>query len=100
MSRRYRIAMVAACPFPATRGTPIRIFRIAEQLGRRGHDVDVFTYHLGLSVDGVPFSTHRIANIPSYRKQSPGPTYQKLLVLDPLLAAVSYTHLRAHETPE
>jgi glycosyltransferase involved in cell wall biosynthesis len=87
MNRRFRIAMVAACPFPAARGTPIRIFRIAEQLGQRGHEVDVFTYHLGSATDGAPFATHRIANVPSYRKQSPGPTYQKLLVLDPLLAA-------------
>ena len=78
--------MVAACPFPAARGTPIRIFRIAEQLADRGHEVDVFTYHLGSALNGAPFNTHRIANIPSYRKQSPGPTYQKLFVLDPLLA--------------
>jgi glycosyltransferase involved in cell wall biosynthesis len=87
MSRRYRVAVVAACPFPAARGTPIRILRIAEQLGQRGHDVDVFTYHLGAATDDLPFSTHRIVDIPSYRKQSPGPTYQKLFVLDPLLAA-------------
>jgi glycosyltransferase involved in cell wall biosynthesis len=79
--------MVAACPFPAARGTPIRIFRIAEQLADRGHEVDVFTYHLGSPLNGAPFNTHRIVNVPSYRKQSPGPTYQKLFVLDPLLAA-------------
>jgi glycosyltransferase involved in cell wall biosynthesis len=87
MSRRLRIAIVAACPFPAPRGTPIRIYRIAEQLGRRGHDVDVFTYHLGSQVENAPFRVHRIANVWTYRKQSPGPSYQKLFVLDPLLAA-------------
>jgi glycosyltransferase involved in cell wall biosynthesis len=86
MSTRLRIAVVAACPFPAPRGTPIRIHRIANELGRRGHDVDVFTYHLGSTTEGGAFRIHRIANIRTYRKHSPGPTYQKLLILDPLLA--------------
>ena len=86
ISRRLRIAVVAACPFPAARGTPIRIQRIAEQLGRRGHEVDVFTYHLGAMADDAPFRVHRIANVPTYRKQTPGPSFQKVLVLDPLLA--------------
>jgi glycosyltransferase involved in cell wall biosynthesis len=81
--------MVAACPFPAGRGTPIRIHRIAEEMGRRGHHVHVFTYHLGAesSATSDAFQTHRILNVRTYRKESPGPSYQKLLVLDPLLAA-------------
>lgn len=37
MSRRYRIAMVAACPFPCPRGTPVRVRRMAEALTARGH---------------------------------------------------------------
>jgi glycosyltransferase involved in cell wall biosynthesis len=86
MSRRFRVAVVAACPFLAARGTPIRIHRIAEQLGRRGHEVDVFTYHLGATADDAPFRVLRIANVPTYHKETPGPSYQKVLVLDPLLA--------------
>lgn len=78
--------MVAACPFPVARGTPIRIYRMAEALSQRGHDVHVVTYHLG---DAVPadarFKVHRIRDIPTYHKTSPGPSYQKLAVLDPLL---------------
>lgn len=84
--RRYRVAMLAACPFPAARGTPIRILRIAEELARRGHDVDVFTYHLGSDQRDAAFRTHRIPNVRTYQKESPGPSYQKVLVLDPLLA--------------
>ena len=84
--RRYRVAMLAACPFPAARGTPIRILRIAEELARRGHDVDVVTYHLGSDARDALFRTHRIPNVRTYQKESPGPSYQKLLVLDPLLA--------------
>ncbi len=84
--RRLRIAMVAACPFPWPRGTPIRILRIAEALGRRGHDVHVVTYHFG---DATPISgitIHRIAGPASYARAAPGPTAVKLALLDPRLA--------------
>ncbi len=89
-----RIATVAACPFPAGRGTPIRIHRLADALGRRGHEVDVFTYHLGTDSDQSAFRTYRIRDIPSYRATAPGPTYRKLFLLDPLLAAKLYTGCR------
>lgn len=84
--RRYRIAMVAACPFPAGRGTPTRIFCMADELARRGHQVDVITYHLGDRERLAAFRTLRISDIKSYRKLSPGPTLQKLLVVDVCLA--------------
>jgi len=80
-----RIAMVAACPLPYPRGTPIRIFRMAEALALRGHDVHVVTYHLGDTVGETPVHVHRIPHVPAYRRAAPGPTYGKLLVLDPLL---------------
>jgi glycosyltransferase involved in cell wall biosynthesis len=94
MNGRFRIAMVAACPFPSPRGTPIRIYRIADELARRGHEVDVFTYHLGASSEDAAFGIHRIPNIRTYRKQSPGPSYQKLMLLDPLLAVKLVRALR------
>jgi len=84
--RTRKIAMVAACPFPQPRGTPIRIYHMASALARRGHEVSVVTYHLGKSSEDLPFSIHRISNVPTYHKTSPGPTYQKLALLDPLLA--------------
>ena len=86
MTPRRKIAMVAACPLPQPRGTPIRIYEMAHALAGRGHEVHVVTYHLGEAPDDTPFRIHRIANVPTYRKASPGPTYQKLAVLDPLLA--------------
>ena len=46
-SASLTIAMVAACPFPAPRGTPIRALRLAEALAARGHRVHVVTYHYG-----------------------------------------------------
>ena len=80
-----RIAMVAACPFPWPRGTPVRIRRMAESLAARGHEVHVVTYHLGELTAELPFAVHRIPNVPTYTDCQPGPTVRKLLQLDPLL---------------
>ncbi len=96
MSRSLRIAMVAACPFPRPRGTPVRIFRMAEALAGRGHDVHVVTYHHGDEKTG-PMQIHRTPEIPSYRKYSPGPTLLKLVLLDPLLARRLVGVLRDYE---
>lgn len=97
INRRFKIAMVAACPFPYPRGTPIRIFRMAEALSHRGHEVHVVTYHLGDEAKEAPFRIYRIPEVKSYQKYSPGPTYQKLLVLDLLLAIQLFKLLRTHE---
>lgn len=81
-----RVAMVAACPFPWPRGTPIRIQCIAEAVALRGHSVHVVTYHLGEVLRDCPFHLHRIPSVPTYGRTAPGPTVRKLLQLDPMLA--------------
>jgi glycosyltransferase involved in cell wall biosynthesis len=88
MTDPLRIAMIAACPFPWPRGTPIRIHRIAEAMARRGHAVHVVTYHLGQELADPPFVVHRIRDVPLYRRTSPGPTLRKLFLLDPMLAGL------------
>ena len=80
--------MIAACPFPWPRGTPIRIHRIAEAVARRGHAVHVVTYHLGEELADPPFVVHRIRDVPAYRRTDPGPTVRKLFQLDPMLAGL------------
>lgn len=95
-SPRRSIAVVAACPLPAPRGTPVRILRLSEALAARGHDVHVVTYHLGDGAVSDRVRLHRIPEVPTYRKMSPGPSWQKLLVLDPLLAATLRRVLDAH----
>ena len=77
--------MVAACPFPWPRGTPIRIHRMAEALGRRGHDVHVVTYHLGGPTPTPHLTVHRINGPSWYTRTAPGPSFAKLALLDPLL---------------
>lgn len=84
-SSRLRVAVVAACPFPYQRGTPIRIRRLAQGLGERGHEVHVVTYHLGGSADSDPFRVHRIRDVSWYQRCEPGPSYAKFFILDPLL---------------
>jgi glycosyltransferase involved in cell wall biosynthesis len=62
----------------------------------RGHRVHVVTYHYG-SGDAAPIlSVHRIPEIKAYRKLSPGPTYVKLGLLDPLLTHKLWQVLRRH----
>jgi glycosyltransferase involved in cell wall biosynthesis len=86
MSSSYKIAVVAACPFPYPRGTPIRILRMSEGLAALGHEVHVVTYPIGQDDEELPFAIHRIRNVPTYHKLSPGPSYQKLFLLDILLS--------------
>lgn len=82
-----RVAVVAACPMPQPRGTPVRIARLSEAIARRGHEVHVVTYHLAEGTLPPPLRVHRIPAVPTYRKLGPGPSLQKLLLVDPLLAA-------------
>jgi glycosyltransferase involved in cell wall biosynthesis len=97
MKGHLKIAMVAACPFPWPRGTPVRIYRLAEALSQRSHEVHVMTYHLGDRSISTPFKIHRIPEIRSYSKYSPGPTIQKLLLLDFLLGAKLLNFLKANQ---
>ncbi|HUP00996.1 MAG TPA: glycosyltransferase family 4 protein [Gemmatimonadota bacterium] len=90
------VAIVAACPFPEPRGTPVRILRMAEGLAARGHHVHVVTYHLGSGEVEDAVTVHRIPRVVTYRKRSPGPSYQKVLILDALLAAKLASVLRRH----
>ena len=77
--------MVAACPFPANRGTPSRILRMSEALAKLGHTVHVVTYHFGKDIKTEGISIHRTFKVRYYRNFSPGPTLTKLSLLDCLL---------------
>lgn len=83
--KSLRIAMVAACPFPANRGTPSRILRMSEALAALGHEIHVVTYHFGIDIPTNHIHIHRLPDFP-YRRLDPGPSLTKLCLLDPLLA--------------
>lgn len=93
--RPLRIAVIAACPLPAPRGTPIRIQRLSEALATRGHDIHIATYHLGNGSFEEKVEVHRIGDIPSYRKMTPGPTFRKLAVVDRRLIKLTSRLLRS-----
>src|SRR3569833_2012797 len=83
---RYRVAMVAACPMPARRGTPLRIERLSEALIARGHHVEVITYHVSDDAQELNFPVHRIFSKRVYWRMPAGPTLRKLALYDPALA--------------
>jgi glycosyltransferase involved in cell wall biosynthesis len=95
-SRPLTIAVVAACPFPARRGTPVRVQRLSEALAGLGHRVHVVTYHHGAGDVDPALVVHRTPSVPFFRNQSPGPTYSKLALLDPLLTLTLSRLLRRH----
>jgi glycosyltransferase involved in cell wall biosynthesis len=82
--QKLNIAMVAACPFPANRGTPSRINGMAEALAAMGHNIHVVTYHFGIPIETKGIRIHRIPRVPYHYLES-GPTLTKFVVLDPLL---------------
>jgi glycosyltransferase involved in cell wall biosynthesis len=85
-SARYRIAMVAACPMPARRGTPLRIERLSHALWSRGHQIELITYHIADDQQPFEFPVHRIFGKPQYYPLPAGPTFSKIALYDPALA--------------
>jgi len=84
--RSLRIAMVAACPFPAAFASSGLIRELSLALIEKGHKVDVIAYHLGnpnFTAPGV--NIHRIPSVPGYKKHCSGISLGKPL-LDILLA--------------
>src|SRR5277367_3186671 len=77
---QYKVAMVAACPFPANYGSPGAIKEMAETLASLGHEIHVVTYPFGddLAVNGVKISRCR-----AWRKKVriySGPSVEKLFL--------------------
>jgi glycosyltransferase involved in cell wall biosynthesis len=83
---RFRVAMIAACPMPARRGTPLRIERLTEALIARGHHVELVTYHVSDDAQTLDFPVHRIFNKRVYWRMPAGPNLRKLALYDPALA--------------
>lgn len=78
--------MVAACPMPARRGTPLRIERLAEALIARGHHVELITYHVADGPQPLEIPVHRIFRRQVYWRMPVGPSFRKLAVYDPALS--------------
>lgn len=79
--RSLKIAMVAACPFPANHGSPASIREMSEALAKLGHDVHIVTYPLGQKIPVERATIHRIPSLGLFDKKKilVGPSYQRLL---------------------
>lgn len=84
--RPLRICVVAACPVPYPRGTPIRVTRLSGAVAQLGHEVHLVTYATSEGTMDPAVRIHRIRDVPGIRVGRPGPSVGKLAVLDPLLA--------------
>lgn len=93
--RRRRITVVAACPFPARRGTPIRVERLTEAFQDLGNDVELVTYHIGEAQYPMAFPVHRVFGKLEPGTIAPGPTAAKLLRYDPAMVRLLKRRLRA-----
>jgi hypothetical protein len=62
---RYRIAVVAACPFPSLRGSQVLVRETAEGLAQVGHAVHVVTYPTAQHLVAIGrISIHRVPKLP------------------------------------
>jgi glycosyltransferase involved in cell wall biosynthesis len=76
-----RIAMVAACPFPANYGSSASIRELSKILGDRGYDVHVVTYHIG--DDQLAVGKARVWRTHYWgkkRREYTGPAWQKFIL--------------------
>jgi 1,2-diacylglycerol 3-alpha-glucosyltransferase len=78
---RYRIAMVAACPFPANHGSAASIREMSEALVKRGHEVHVVSYPLAQKEIPVHNGIHIHRVLPHWNQNGikVGPSRDKLL---------------------
>lgn len=77
--------MVAACPFPARRGTPLRVERLAEALVERGHTLELATYDLAEEIYPHVHGVHRPSGAACLGTLPPGPSAAKFLRYNPAL---------------
>jgi 1,2-diacylglycerol 3-alpha-glucosyltransferase len=77
---RYRIAMVAASPFPYPQGSQVLVHQLAEALHRRGHSISLVTYHHGIGREPDGVDLRRIRALPGVAPAKAGPSWQKPLL--------------------
>jgi len=84
-SKPLRVCVVAACPLPYPRGTPVRVTRFSEALADLGHEVHVVTYGFGKGTIDPSVHVHRGPRLAGFDPGPAGPSIGKLAVLDPIL---------------
>ncbi len=79
-AKRYSIAMVAACPFPANHGSAASIREMSDTLSEMGHAVHIVTYPVGQQDIVVHHAkVHRTAPFRPETNAKVGPSPEKFL---------------------
>jgi 1,2-diacylglycerol 3-alpha-glucosyltransferase len=78
--KRYSVAMVAACPFPANYGTPGAIREMSETLAALGHQIHIVTYPFGEDLPVGTAKIWRVRNWSQSHKIFVGPSFGKLIL--------------------
>lgn len=87
----YRILMIAPTSFFADYGCHVRILEEIRALQKRGHIVELCTYHNGRDIEGIPI--HRTVDIPWRKRVVVGSSKHKMY-LDVALFATALRHAR------
>jgi 1,2-diacylglycerol 3-alpha-glucosyltransferase len=77
-AKRFSIAMVAACPFPANYGSPAAIRELSEAMAERGHAIHIVTYPYGHDLPVGKAHLWRVAGGRTSRAVLAGPSIGKL----------------------
>ncbi len=92
-----RIALVAACPFPAPQGSQVFVGQMAESLAARGHCVSLLTYGSGEGKSPAGCEHLRLPRLPGDSRVRSGPTLAKpfldLAMVVALLKLVKNRHV-------
>jgi glycosyltransferase involved in cell wall biosynthesis len=84
--------MVAASPFPYPQGSQVLVHQMVEALHRRGHSVELVTYHHGVGPEPEGATLRRVPALPGMGPVKAGPSWQKppldLLVARELMSVV------------
>jgi 1,2-diacylglycerol 3-alpha-glucosyltransferase len=78
--KRYAVAMVAACPFPANYGTPGAIREMSATLAAQGHQIHIVTYPFGEDLPVGNANIWRVRIWGPSQKIFVGPSFGKLLL--------------------
>ena len=79
MTKKRRILVVAACPYPAPQGSQAFIRESIKQYKSSGHHVELCAYGYGLGENPKDITIHRGGNIPFAKRTAAGPSWAKPL---------------------
>lgn len=79
MSKKRRILVLGACPYPAPQGSQVYIAESIKNYKAAGHDVELCAYGYGVGEDPEGLTIHRGGNIPFAKRTAAGPSWAKPL---------------------